>query len=116
MGLVESLARRISHKAVVVNKQRIAENTFHISLALKDMKDFFYTPGEFLRLLVGLDQPVKMSEKVRTYSVWNYDADRQIIDIAVCTFSSGVGANWAKNVNIGDAIHFTGPKGKFVLD
>ncbi|QGQ99158.1 hypothetical protein EHS13_31925 [Paenibacillus psychroresistens] len=74
MGIIESLAKRFSRKAIVVNKQQITAQTYHISIKLQDSKALSYKPGEFLRLMVGLDQPAKLSEMLRTYSVWNYDA------------------------------------------
>lgn len=87
MGILENLGKRISHKAIVINKHQIAEHTFRISLKLQNTKGISYTPGEFLRVLVGLDQPVKLTDMIRTYSVWGYDSTSQTIELAVCTFS-----------------------------
>ncbi|WP_308637135.1 siderophore-interacting protein [Paenibacillus silvisoli] len=117
MGLIESLAKRVSQQAVIVQKQQVAAHTYRITLELPEhAKPLNYTPGEFLRVLVGLNKPVKVSEMVRTYSVWSYDQAKRMIDIAVCTFSSGSGAAWAKQAKAGDTVHFTGPKGKFTVD
>jgi NADPH-dependent ferric siderophore reductase len=116
MGILENLGKRISRKAIVTNKQQIAEHTFRITLKLPDEKSLSYTPGEFLRVLVGVDQSVKLTEMIRTYSVWGYDTASQTIDIAVCTFSSGSGASWAKRLQKDETVYFTGPKGKFVQD
>ncbi|MDR6554425.1 siderophore-interacting protein [Paenibacillus qinlingensis] len=116
MGILENLGKRISHKATVIQKQQIAEHTFRISLQLQQAKGLSYTPGEFLRVLVGADQSVKLTDMIRTYSVWRYDTASQVIEIAACTFSSGSGASWAKRLQNGDTVHFTGPKGNFVYD
>ncbi|SDX75744.1 siderophore-interacting protein [Paenibacillus sp. CF384] len=116
MGLVESLVKKMSRKAVVVGKRQIADHTYRISMELQGADKMPYTPGEFLRVFVGEGQPVKLSEMIRTYSVWNYDTQSGIVDIAACTFSSGAGARWAKQVKVGDPVHFAGPKGKFVSD
>ena len=39
-----------------------------------------------------------------------------IVDMAVCTFSNGQGANWVKQLNQGDKIYFDEPLGTFTLD
>ncbi|SEO83197.1 siderophore-interacting protein [Paenibacillus sp. OV219] len=109
------MAKRFSHEAVVVQKKQIAEHTYLISMQLKDTKEFSNTPGEFLRVLVGLDQDAKFMDMIRAYSVWNYDAKTRTIDMAVSTFSAGAGASWAERVNVGDAVFYSGPKGKFTV-
>lgn len=116
MGLLESLAKRIAHRAVVTHKQAIARNAVHLVLQGEDWNGLSYTPGEHLRVLVGLDQPGPLGDKVRTYSVWNYDAARQRMDVVVCLHSDGPGARWGQRVAVSDAVHFTGPKGKFTVD
>ncbi len=57
-----------------------------------------------------------MQDKVRTYSIWQYDPKKAIIDMAVCTHTTGIGTRWAKEVAIGNTIYFSGPKGKFTID
>ena len=117
MGIIESFAKRMSQRAVITQKRQIAAHTFWVSLELPDdSKRISYTPGESLRILTNLNRPMKFSERIRTYSVWNYDQANRVIDIAVCTFSSGAGAEWAKQAKVGDVVHFAGPKGKFILD
>ncbi|REE83952.1 flavin-dependent oxidoreductase [Paenibacillus taihuensis] len=116
MGFIQNMAKRFSHEAVIVQKRQIADHTYHISMRLKDdAKEFAYTPGEFLRVLVGLDQDAKFMDMIRTYSVWNYDAKSRVIDMAVSTFSNGAGASWAERVNAGDSIYYSGPKGRFTV-
>ncbi|AZN39072.1 siderophore-interacting protein [Paenibacillus albus] len=115
MGFMENMAKRFSQEAVVLQKRQIAAHTYRISMQLKGEKEFAYTPGEFLRVLVGLDQDAKFMDMIRTYSVWNYDAKSRTIDMAVSTVSAGAGASWAERISPGDAVYYSGPKGKFTV-
>ncbi|AMR25483.1 hypothetical protein A0257_22590 (plasmid) [Hymenobacter psoromatis] len=48
--------------------------------------------------------------------MWGYHADQRALELAVCTFSDGPGAQWAAQCRPGDPVHFHGPGGKFLLD
>ncbi|MVM33102.1 siderophore-interacting protein [Spirosoma sp. HMF4905] len=116
MGLVDTIVKRFSRKAVLIDKQQLTEHTVHLKIQGDDLTDLAYTPGEHLRVLVGIDKNTAMQDKVRTYSVWQYDRTNATIDIAVCTHSTGVGARWVREIALGDTVYFGGPKGKFTVD
>jgi len=116
MDIIDNIAKRLLKKATVIEKRKIADETYHLMLMGDDLKNLHYTPGGQLRILVGMNKHAAITNKVRTYSIWNYEADQGIVDLAVCTFSNGPGAGWIKEVKENDTVYFSGPKGKFVVD
>ncbi|MFC5540487.1 siderophore-interacting protein [Ureibacillus suwonensis] len=106
MGIIEKLAKSLATHAKVVNKIKVAEHTFKLSIRLQEPNAFSYRPQDFLRILVGTDQQAPLRDRVRSYSIWNFDAQTQTLDLAVCTFSNGPGAKWINNVNMGDDVYF----------
>ena len=59
---------------------------------------------------------MEASLRKRTYSVWGYDPTRHELELAVCTFSDGPGAQWAAQCRPGNTVHFYGPGGQFLLN
>ena len=106
MGIIDKLAKSIATHAKVINKTKVAEHTFRLSIQLQGPHAFSYRPQDFLRILVGMDQQAPLRDRVRSYSIWNFDTLTQTLDLAVCTFSNGPGANWINSVNIGDDVYF----------
>jgi NADPH-dependent ferric siderophore reductase len=115
-SFIDSLAKNIFQKATVVYKQQVASHVYHIKLQSDALSSHHYIPGEHMRLFVGLDRDTALDSKLRTYSVWDYESSRDMVDLAVCTHSTGIGATWIRQVQEGDAIHYMGPKGKLVID
>lgn len=106
MGIIDKLAKSIATRAKAVEKTKVAEHTLKLSIKLEKANAFSYRPQDFLRIFVGADTQGPLRDRVRSYSIWNFDDQTQIIDLAVCTFSDGPGAQWIKNVKIGDDVYF----------
>lgn len=74
-----------------------------------------WTPGQHIRVLVndplsgGWRRP---GDLLRTYSVWNLDADG--LDLLVLDHGDGPGARWARTLRPGDQVTFKAPEGGFV--
>lgn len=115
-SLIDSLAKNIFQKAIVVEKQRIAAHVYRIRIQSDSLKVYAHVPGDHLRLFVGIGRDTALNSKLRTYSVWDHDRASGTIDIAVCMHSAGIGATWAEKVEIGEDIHYMGPKGKLTID
>ena len=113
MNILTSLARQVTQQATVVQARRIAAHAYRITLTGPALQNWTYRPGQTLNVFFGLGAA---SLRKRTYSVWGYDADRHVVELAVCTFSDGPGARWAAQCRPGDTVHFYGPGGKFLLD
>jgi NADPH-dependent ferric siderophore reductase len=117
MSILTSLARQVTQQVTVARAERVAAHTYRITLTGPALHDWTYTPGQTLNVFFGLSASGDAASlRKRTYSVWGHDAARQELELAVCTFSDGPGAHWAAQCRPGDAVHFYGPGGKFLLD
>ena len=116
MSITDKLARQFLKQAIVLSKKELSEGIFHLIIKGQDLVNLTYLPGQHLRVFVGMDMDVAMSDKVRTYSVWRYDNKMGIMDLMVCTHANGPGSLWANELREGEEIYFTSPKGKFTLD
>ncbi|WP_179225590.1 siderophore-interacting protein [Hymenobacter mucosus] len=117
MSLLTSLARQVTQHVTVARAERIASYAYRITLTGPTLAGWTYTPGQTLNVFFGLGATgAAASLRKRTYSVWGYDADRLELELAICTFSDGPGARWAAQCRPGDAVHFYGPGGKFLLN
>jgi len=117
MSLLTSLARQVTQQVTVARVQRIAAHAYRITLTGSALQDWPYVPGQTLNVFFDLGAAGSAASlRKRTYSVWGYDAARQELDLAVCTFSDGPGAHWAAQCRPGDTVHFYGPGGKFLLN
>jgi NADPH-dependent ferric siderophore reductase len=117
MPLLTDLARHLLQPATIVATERVAAHTYRLSLSGLALTGWTYVPGQTLNVFFGLHcRADAASLRKRTYSVWGYDAAAGRLEVAVCTFSDGPGAQWASTCRPGDVVHFHGPGGKFVLD
>jgi NADPH-dependent ferric siderophore reductase len=117
MSLFNALARQIMQPATITAVQRIAAHTYRLSLSGTALANWAYVPGQTLNVFFGLTTRAEATSlRKRTYSVWGYDAAAGRLDLAVCTFSDGPGAQWATECRPGDVVHFYGPGGKFLID
>lgn len=108
--------KQFLEKGTLLSKQQITPHTWHLRIQLAASKPLSYTPGQHIRVFIGYGHATAFRDMVRTYSIWHYAPNQQIIDIAVCTFSEGPGAQWVRSVNVGQDIYFRGPEGKFTVD
>jgi NADPH-dependent ferric siderophore reductase len=116
MSLFESLAKLVTLSANVIYKEKIKENIYHLRIQGNALLNLNYIPGYHLRIFVGLGRKTAFRDNIRTYSIWNYNAAEGIIDLAICAHSTGIGSQWIRDVEVGETIHFSKPKGKFILD
>ena len=117
MSFLNTLARQVMQAATVAAVQPIAAHTYRLTLSGPALTGWNYTPGQTLNVFFGLNgQGAAASLRKRTYSVWGYDPVAGRLELAVCTFSEGPGAQWAQQCQPGEVVHFYGPGGKFLLD
>jgi NADPH-dependent ferric siderophore reductase len=115
MSLLTSLARQVTQQATIVRAERIAAHAYRLTLAGPVFQGWTYTPGQTLNVFFGLASATASLRK-RTYSVWGYDPNQHELELAVCTFSDGPGAQWVAQCRPGDTVHFYGPGGQFLLN
>ena len=116
MGIADSIARRFLHKALVISKEEIADNAFHLIIAGKALENLSYIPGQHVRIFIGMDKDLGFREKIRTYSIWHYHSANGTMNFVICTHSDGPGSAWIKSVKAGEEIYLTAPQGKFIMD
>jgi NADPH-dependent ferric siderophore reductase len=114
MGLLNSLVSKAFHRALLIHKEKIARNTFHLRMKLSGDSFRNYVPGQHIRILTESNNSAAIN--LRTYSIWNINKEKQEVDLAVCTFSNGPGSQWIKQINVGDTVYFGGPMGKLTID
>jgi ferredoxin-NADP reductase/anaerobic selenocysteine-containing dehydrogenase len=73
---------------------------------------FRYLPGQFCTVILDIDG----KKVVRSYSISSTPSRPFILEITVKRVPGGLASNWmADNLNEGDVLHVSGPKGKFAL-
>lgn len=90
-------------------------HVYHLKIQSDDFKQLEYIPGFTMDVFLG-DPNTQENIDDRKYTIWNYEPIHQIIDVAICTFSNGKGANWVRTLEKGDTVYFKPPRGKLLLD
>jgi NADPH-dependent ferric siderophore reductase len=116
MSFIETVSKKLLRKAAIIYKEQISESVYHIRIQSRGLKNVSYRPGYVLRVFCGMGKDAGRREKARSYSVWNFNRADQTIDMAVNTYSRGLGANWAKLCKAGDTVYFAWHKGEFTID
>ncbi len=106
MPLINSDVKTKFHKGTIILKEKIAANTYHLRVQGDGIKNLDYIPGQHMKVVVGLNRDAAQNDKVRSYSIWDYHWAKGILDLAVCTFSDGLGAKWIENVQLDDDFYF----------
>jgi NADPH-dependent ferric siderophore reductase len=96
--------------ATVVAHSRVAAHTYHVRLRGESLRHLPYLPGYTVDVQLG-----GPSAPPRKYSVWNYEPETGLLDLAVCTFSGGAGAHWVQGLRVGAAVLLRPPRGKLTL-
>lgn len=118
MSILNSLARQVLETATVTAVEPIARHAYRIRLSGPALALPNYVPGQTLNVFFDLTGPAEALRK-RTYSIWQHEPgspDGPSVELAVCTYSDGPGAQWATRCRPGDGVHFYGPGGRFVLE
>lgn len=90
----------------ITRKEKIAEHTYHLQVQGDDIKSIDYISGQHMKVVVGLNRDAAQNDKVRSYSIWDYNKLNGTIDVAVCTLSGGLGAKWIENAQPNDDFYF----------
>ena len=90
--------------AEVILNEKISDSAYHVSVQGEEIKTIDYTAGMHMKVVVGSRDDG--SPLMRSYSIWDFDAHKGKIDIAVCTHSGGLGEKWIRNTKTGDKFYF----------
>jgi NADPH-dependent ferric siderophore reductase len=117
MGLMETIIKKVLEKGIIIEKTKLSGSVYKIRIQSDGIADYDFVPGHFLRLGVGIDQDdISLKDKVRSYSVWDIDKEKNTLDIAIATHSQGIGAKWVETCKPNDTVYFKWKKGKFLVD
>lgn len=117
MGLAKNILKQLLNEAQIIEKEKLSESVYAITLQADQIKKANFYPGYFLRVGVGLqDNETDFQDAVRSYSVWSIDQTLGTIKIAVATHSKGKGSQWAERSNVGDVVYYKWKKGNFLLN
>ena len=118
MSIIENILKTvILDEAVIIDKEALSKTVFKIRLQSDSLKKTDFAPGATLRMGIGIGkEALSMKNKMRTYSVWDSNKSEGYLDLAIATHSHGIGADWAKESQVGDRIYFKTKKGNFLAD
>jgi len=100
---------------IILQKNKIAEHTYHIKIQSMDLSRIHYIPGFSIDIFLSNPYYNPLSE-VRRYSFWNYEPVYHVADFAINTFSNGKGAQWVQTVQEGDTIFFKEPSSEISMN
>ncbi|WP_324027416.1 SIP domain-containing protein [Maribacter sp. BPC-D8] len=117
MGIVESIIKKVLEKGTIIEKTKLSDSVYKIRIQSDGIGNYDFEPGHFLRLGVGIGKDdISLKDKVRSYSAWDINKEKNTLDIAIATHSQGIGAQWVETCGPNDTVYFKWKKGKFLVD
>lgn len=114
--MFEKIITRVLNEGELIRKEPIGTIAFSLTIRCKKISEFDYKPGQFIRVYVGSKSNVSGKDNIRTYSVWELNKAEKTIRLGACFLTEGPGSKWVKEIEVGEKVHFSKPKGKFTLD
>ncbi len=96
------------HTSILTKKEKISSRVYRIEFTHKEPNTMTFLPGQFISLNVG-------EKAFRSYSIASDYKDASKIELLVSAEHTGAGADFIRNLAIGDEAHFIGPSGRFWL-
>jgi NADPH-dependent ferric siderophore reductase len=114
--------RRVGFRAAtgtVIEIEPMARRMRRIRIEGDSVGRLAWIPGQHLRVHVtDMSNPrnwLRPRDLLRTYSVWDRDADGIELCVLDHDGTAGPGARWARSLSVGDSVTVGGPEGHFVL-
>ncbi|MDQ5981747.1 MAG: hypothetical protein QG570_504, partial [Patescibacteria group bacterium] len=92
----------------LMQKSMLNEKVMLLKLSLINPSEITFTSGQFLNIKVN-------DKQYRSYSISSISSEKRFVEIIAAVGHEGVGANYFKNIQVGDKGEFIGPSGKFIL-
>ncbi len=117
MILNEFIRNSLTHKTTVLSKDKIAPQVYHLKIKGELFYNLDYKIGQHIHILVTPHATGNILDVAtnRNYSIWNHSRSEGTIELAICTFSNGIGATWIENLSVKDNVYITSPTGRFTL-
>lgn len=106
--MLNNSSRPQKYTARVEAKTEASAKVHKISLRMLEPTEINFIPGQFISLKVS-------PTNYRSYSIASDAQNKHELAILVATGHDGVGANYLKELKVGDTVEFVGPAGKFTL-
>src|SRR5262245_33866777 len=103
--------QRVTHDATIERWIDIAPETRSFFLRLGSARPFNFTPGQFISCLL----PVGGETIIRPYSIASSPEEPRVLEICLNLVPGGPGSHYLFSLDVGAAVHFTGPWGTFTL-
>lgn len=100
---------------IILFKNKIAKNTFHIRVQSRDFSQIQYISGCTAEIFLTDPYYSSISE-IREYAFWNYEPIYHIADFAIHLFPEDRAAEWITTVQEGDTVFFRKLVNKFAFD
>ncbi len=91
-------------RAVVVDRERVAERFYLVTLESPRFREGGWTPGQKIQVRVGTGLAT------RTYTPLDWDRDNGRLRILAFAHGAGPGSDWASRGGHGDTCHVFGPR------
>lgn len=92
----------------LMQKSMLNEKVMLLKLSLINPSEITFTSGQFLNIKVN-------DKQYRSYSISSISSEKRFVEIIAAVGHEGVGANYFKNLKVGDKGEFIGPSGKFII-
>ncbi|MCT2563891.1 hypothetical protein [Chryseobacterium herbae] len=101
--------------AIILSKNKIAENTFHIRIQSRDFSQIQYAAGYTAEIFLS-DPHYNPDSEIREYAFWNYEPVFHTADFAIHTDPMDQAVAWIETVQEGDSIFFRKLSDELTLD
>jgi len=96
------------YESIVSKKEYLTSKVVELTLQLKKPETMTFIPGQFVSIEVD-------DGEYRSYSITSEEQDHNNIRLLIETGHQGKGADFTRNLKVGDIVKFIGPSGKFTL-
>ncbi|GAA1877462.1 siderophore-interacting protein [Asanoa iriomotensis] len=104
-------------RATVADNAALTDRMRAIRLTGDGLRGLTWLPGQHVR--VNVTPPGRWlrnpGDARRTYSIWNLDPGRGVLDLAVLDHGDGPGSAWARTTGPGDEVTLSRPEGRLTL-
>jgi glycine betaine catabolism B len=101
-------------KGIVLQIKEETHNTKRFLVEVKGIRDFNFTPGQFVTLLLPIHE--KANKCRRSYSIASWPDGKNVFELVIVLKENGAGTTYLFNeVNVGSELTFRGPQGVFTL-
>lgn len=113
------LADRLLNRATVSSVQMATPRMRRIRLSSPSIASLSWTAGQQIRVLTGDLVSWKavrsgFRDLLRTYSIYDLNAEESYLELCVLDHGDGPGSTWARSLHAGDDVYFNSPDGNLV--